>query len=89
MSSDLAALLMLAVPLAGAAIVPLLNFFCSRYVPVIAVLLGLISALAAFYLPSGAGGSVLVFDWLPGVLKTGFLVDGLSLVPALIARRRG
>lgn len=85
MSGELAGWLMLLLPYAGAALVPLLNFLSSRLVPYFAVLVGLASSVVAFFVlgaPNTAGVSL---NWLPGVLKTGLSLDALSVVPALIA----
>jgi NADH-quinone oxidoreductase subunit L len=78
-------LYLLLVPLAGAAIVPLLNFFASRAVPLFSVLVGLVTAVIGFFLPGEIGAKTFSIEWLPGLLKTGFQLDTLSVVPALIA----
>ncbi|HBU70038.1 MAG TPA: NADH-quinone oxidoreductase subunit L [Elusimicrobia bacterium] len=86
MSSEFSALLILLVPFAGAALVPLLNLLSPRIVPAFAVLVGLASAVIAFFLPFGMKpGVYFSYEVLPGVFKTGLLLDTLSIVPALIA----
>ncbi len=78
-------LYLLLVPLVGAALVPLLNFFASRAVPLFSVFVGLLTAVIGFLLPGQIGAKGVFIEWLPGVLKTGFQLDTLSVVPALIA----
>jgi len=86
MSKELAALLILIIPFIGSALVPILNLISRRAVPLFSVFVGLISAVIAFFLPFGSGSAAkFSFEWLPGVLKTGFILDPLSVVPALIA----
>lgn len=85
-SPELSGLLMILIPFAGAILVPLINLFASRLVPILAVLIGLLSAVLAFFiLPSAGSARTLSFEWLPGLLKTGLNLDTLSVVPALIA----
>jgi NADH-quinone oxidoreductase subunit L len=85
MSGELAGWLMLLLPYAGAALVPLLNFLSSRLVPYFAVLVGLASSVVAFFVLGASNTAGTSLNWLPGVLKTGLSLDALSVVPALIA----
>ena len=85
MSGELAGWLMLLLPYAGAALVPLLNFLSSRIVPYFAVLVGLASSVVAFFVLGEPNTASVSLNWLPGVLKTGLSLDALSVVPALIA----
>ena len=85
MSGELAGWLMLLLPYAGAALVPLLNFLSSRLVPYFAVLVGLAASVVAFFVLGAPNTASTSINWLPGVLKTGLSLDALSVVPALIA----
>ena len=85
MNLEMIPLLLLIVPLAGAALVPLLNLFFSKAVPLFSVFVGLVTAVIGFFLPRQIGAKAVSIVWLPGVLKTGFQLDTLSVVPALIA----
>lgn len=78
-------LFLLLIPMGGAALVPIINLFCSRAVPLFSVFVGLITAVIGFFLPGRIGVPAVSFDWLPGILRTGFQLDTLSVVPALIA----
>jgi len=86
MSAEFSALLILLIPFAAAAVAPLLNLVSSRAVPVFAVLAGLCSAIVAVFIPLHMSpGTYFSYEWLPGVFKTGIMLDTLSIVPALIA----
>jgi NADH-quinone oxidoreductase subunit L len=87
MNKELAALSILIILFSGAALVPLINLFSRKLVPIFSGAIGLIAAIVAFFLPFGDNNSAvkITYEWLPGVLKTGFLLDPLSMTPALIA----
>ncbi|OGS17609.1 MAG: hypothetical protein A2219_01210 [Elusimicrobia bacterium RIFOXYA2_FULL_50_26] len=86
MSAEFSALLILIIPFAAAAAVPLLNLVSSRAVPAFAVLAGLCSAILAVFIPLRMSpGTYFSYEWLPGFFKTGLMLDTLSIMPALIA----
>ncbi|MCR4428039.1 MAG: NADH-quinone oxidoreductase subunit L [Caldiserica bacterium] len=85
MNSEIIPLLLLLIPMGGAALVPLINLFYSKAVPLFSVFVGLTTAVIGFFLPGRIGSPAVSFEWLPGIIKTGFQLDTLSVVPALIA----
>ncbi len=86
MNKEIAALLILLIPFIGAALVPFINMVSKKIVPYFAVLTGLLSSVIAFMLvSSGAEGVEISIPWLPGFFSAGFILDPVSLAPALIA----